>query len=273
MTSFKPTILFIPGAWHLPDVFDDTRAALATRGFPSVAVGLPAIGAEPPTKGLIDDTVAVHNEIERLSDEEKQVVVVAHSYGGMVGAGAVKGLGYAERQKAGKKGGVIMLVYMAAFVAKSGTSLLDMLGGKWLPWMKLDVSISLFAAGVISRGINSIQGDYCRAEEAAEICYNDLSPQDQEKWSSRVVHTSRAVFEDRVDHEPWRDLPCMYLFCEDDKAIPLAVQESMASLLGEYSQFRCSSSHSPFLSMPDKVAEACEVAAKIGQEKCEGKKV
>ncbi len=113
-----------------------------------------------------------------------------------------------------------------------------------------------------------MQGDYCRADEAAEICYNDLSPQDQEKWSSKTVHTSRAVFEDRVAHEPWHDLPCMYLFCEEDKAIPLPVQESMASLLGEYSQFRCQASHSPFLSMPDKVAEACELATKIGQEKC-----
>jgi hypothetical protein len=61
----------------------------------------------------------------------------------------------------------------------------------------------------------------------------------------------------------------MYLFCEDDKATPLAVQESMASLLGDYIQFRCPSSHSPFLSMPDKVAEACELAAKIGSEKCD----
>jgi hypothetical protein len=155
MTSSKPTVLFIPGAWHLPDVFEDTRAALAARGFPSVAVGLPAIGAEPPTKGLKDDTVAVHQEIGRLSDESKQVVVVGHSYGGMVGAGAVKGLGFAERQKAGKNGGVIMLVYMAAFVAKSGTSLLDMLGGKWLPWMKLDVSTSLFTTCVILRSTNS----------------------------------------------------------------------------------------------------------------------
>ncbi|CEO59973.1 hypothetical protein PMG11_04620 [Penicillium brasilianum] len=268
MTLSKTTILFIPGAWHLPDVFDDTRAALTVRGIPSAAVALPSIGEEPPNKGLADDTIAVRNEIERLSDEGKQVVVVAHSYGGMVGAGAVKGLGYTERQKGGKTGGVIMLVYMAAFVAKLGTSLLDMLGGNWLPWMKLDVSGCCFLTRMASIDANSMQGDYCRAEEAAEICYNDLSLREQEKWSSRIVHTSRAVFEERVAHEPWHDLPCMYLFCEDDKAIPLAVQESMASLLGDYSQFRCPSSHSPFLSMPDKVAEACELAAKIGCEKC-----
>ncbi|KAJ5217439.1 hypothetical protein N7468_010447 [Penicillium chermesinum] len=239
MNSSKPTILFIPGAWHLPFVFDDTRAALAARGFPSAAVGLPAVGAEPPTKGLIDDTVAVRDEIERLSDQGKQVVVVAHSYGGMVGAGAVKGLGYAERKKRGKSGGVTMLVYMAAFVAKAGTSMSDMFGGEFPPFMKFD-------------------GDYCRAEDAEGIFYNDLSLQDRKKWSSEAVHTSRAVYEGRAAHEPWHDLPCMYIFCENDMAVPLAVQESMAGLLGEYTQFRLPSSHSPFLSMPTKLAEASD---------------
>lgn len=68
-------------------------------------------------------------------------------------------------------------------------------------------------------------------------------------------------------HEPWHSLPCMYIFCEEDQAIPMFVQESMAELLGDYSQFRCESSHSPFLSMPDKLAEGCELAAKIGLEK------
>lgn len=47
--------------------------------------------------------------------------------------GAAKGIGYTERNKSGKGGGVLVLVYIAVFVAKSGTSLLDMLGGKWLP--------------------------------------------------------------------------------------------------------------------------------------------
>jgi hypothetical protein len=63
----------------------------------------------------------------------------------------------------------------------------------------------------------------------------------------------------------------MYIFCEKDQALPLFVQESMAGLLGDYTQFRCESSHSPFLSMPEKVAEGCELAAKVGVEKCEEK--
>ncbi|KAJ5776792.1 hypothetical protein N7520_000038 [Penicillium odoratum] len=70
-----------------------------------------------------------------MKSKGKKIVVVAHSYGGMVGAGAVKGMEYAKRKKDGSNGAVVILVYLAAFVAKSGTSLQDMLGEKWLPWM------------------------------------------------------------------------------------------------------------------------------------------
>ncbi|KAJ5386409.1 hypothetical protein N7509_008950 [Penicillium cosmopolitanum] len=252
MPTDQPTILFVPGAWHGPDGFDAVRASLSSRNFPTVALALPSIGAEPPSKGLMDDTVFVQSEIKRLVNQGKRIVVVTHSYGGMVGAGAVKGLEYAERRKQGKHGGVIMLVYMAAFVASRGDSLLKMLGGNYLPWMK-------------------VQGDYCTSSNEAQTFYHDISLEDQEKWISKLTHTSRAVFEDAVMHEPWHNLPCMYIFCEKDQALPLFVQESMAGLLGDYTQFRCESSHSPFLSMPEKVAEGCELAAKVGVEQCEEK--
>lgn len=60
--------------------------------------------------------------------------------------------------------------------------------------------------------------------------------------------------------------PLCTIFFEDDRAIPIAVQESMAGLLGDYSQFRVETSHSEFLSQSGKVAKGCELAAKIGLE-------
>lgn len=143
----RPTIVFIPGAWHLPEAFDTVRALLSQRGYASEAIALPSIGAEPPTKSLNDDIEHVHAVLKRLADDEgRQIVVVCHSYGGLVGAGAVKGVEFVRRAKTpreedGKKGGVIMLVYMAAFVVPRGKSLKDMLGGEWLPWMRFDVSV------------------------------------------------------------------------------------------------------------------------------------
>lgn len=76
------------------------------------------------------------------------------------------------------------------------------------------------------------------------------------------------MFSDPVTYEPWNEVPCLYLLCENDHAIPLPVQEMLAATLGdERTEFRCTASHSPFLSMPPKVVEAIELAAKVGQEK------
>ena len=48
--------------------------------------------------------------------------MVSHSYGGMVGAGSVEGLGYAQRPKAGQPGSVILVVWLGAFVETKSKS-------------------------------------------------------------------------------------------------------------------------------------------------------
>lgn len=140
MSSVKPTIVFAPGAWHTANCFDPARNALTARGWTVEAVEYPSVGAEPPTKGLSDDAAAVRETLQRLADEGKPIVLVVHSYGGLVGANAVEGLGYKQRAKQGKTGGVIMFVYLAAFVTPLGKSIIEMLGGQPLPWMNFQVS-------------------------------------------------------------------------------------------------------------------------------------
>jgi hypothetical protein len=138
-----PIYVFVPGAWHTPDTFDGIRALLSKRGHDSEAIALPSVGAVEPTKsGLHVDIAHTNGVLRALADQGHQIIVVTHSYGGMVGAGAVEGLGYAQRSKAGQLGGVIMVVWLAAFVTPKGKSVIDMLGGNWLPWMLLSVCIS-----------------------------------------------------------------------------------------------------------------------------------
>ncbi|KAI9726852.1 MAG: hypothetical protein M1834_001486 [Cirrosporium novae-zelandiae] len=246
----KPTVVFVPGAWHLPEGFDQARTILTKNNYPSVAPALPSVDAEPPTKTLNDDIDYFHKVLADLADQGKQLIVIPHSYGGLVGAGAVKGLGYAERAKAGKKGGVIMLMYMSAFVVPKGKSLKDMLGGQFLPWMKFD-------------------GNYCHSSDQHNIFYHDLPKEEQEKWISKLKHTSASVFSDAATNEPWNDgLPCMFLFCDQDHAIPPPVQDGMSKLLGEGAPgYHADASHSVFLSKPECVKEACDVATKAGREK------
>jgi pimeloyl-ACP methyl ester carboxylesterase len=131
----SPTIVFAPGGWHRPGCFDLVSADLNLRGYETEGVSYPSVGAEPPNKGLADDATALRVMIERLADHGKQVVLVTHSYGGIVGANAVEGLAYRQRAREGKKGGVVMFVYLSAFAIRKGSCLLDQLGNMWLPWM------------------------------------------------------------------------------------------------------------------------------------------
>lgn len=142
MISPKPTIMFAPGAWHTPDSFGLVQDALHARGWSTEAVSYPSVGAEPPTKGLDDDATALRAALERACDVGKKIVLVVHSYGGLVGANAVQGLGYQQRLQQGLAGGIIMFVYLAAFVTPLGKSIKDMLGGQLLPWMNVQVCVT-----------------------------------------------------------------------------------------------------------------------------------
>ncbi|ORY58904.1 Alpha/beta hydrolase fold-1 [Pseudomassariella vexata] len=253
MSSFaeNPTIIFATGAWHTTQCFDLVREKLTKVNWPTEAVSYPSVGAEPPTKGLADDAAAVRATIEKLAGEGKQVVLVVHSYGGLVGANAVEGLGFAERQAKGEKGGVILFVYLAAFVTPMGGSIKQMLGGQFLPWM-------------------NFQGDtgYVHADDPKQIFYHDVEGEQLEQALSTLKHQSAPVFTDVVSYEPWHKIECLYMICEEDKALPAFIQEGMAKSLGESSQtVRIKASHSPFLSQPDAVVDGLVSSTKVVLER------
>lgn len=135
----NPTIVFSLDAWVIPEVFDSVRDNLRTIGYPSECLAHPSMGADPPSKPLEDDINAFHTLLINLADEEKNIIVIAHSYGGVVASSAVDSLSVKARQKLGKRGGVVRFIYLAAFALDKGQSLLGMLGGQFLPWMEVEV--------------------------------------------------------------------------------------------------------------------------------------
>lgn len=135
----KPTFVFSLGAWNTPIVFDSVRDRLNTLGYPSECPAHPSIGAEPPSLTLEDDVASLRRVLMTLADEAKDIVLVAHSYGGVVASTASEGLLKQVHAETGKPGGIVKIVYLAAFALDKGQSLLGMLGGAYLPWMKVEV--------------------------------------------------------------------------------------------------------------------------------------
>ncbi|KAJ5494854.1 hypothetical protein N7463_010941 [Penicillium fimorum] len=131
----EPGFCFVPGVWHAADTFDLVRDLMHKRGLATEAISTPSVGASSPDKGLHADVKHTHAVLKEMVESGRQVVVVNHSYGGIVGAGGVEGLGYAQRRKTGFPGGVLMEVWLAVFVTPKGKTVMAMLGGNLLPWM------------------------------------------------------------------------------------------------------------------------------------------
>jgi pimeloyl-ACP methyl ester carboxylesterase len=123
-TAKKPTLVFVPGAWHPPSCYDIIIKILSSPpySYPCVAITTPTVGAEPPILTLQHDVDAIRAVTTVLADEGKEILLVMHSYGGLPGSQSCEGLSKTERERQGKKGGVIALVYIAAFVFPEGTT-------------------------------------------------------------------------------------------------------------------------------------------------------
>lgn len=143
----RPVIVVVPAAWHMPIHYRAYTNQLQNAGYDTVTQRLPSTGsADPNAQSVAGDADFIRNTMLMPSiDAGQDVVLVMHSYSGGPGSVAAKGLSVAERRAAGKPGGIIGLIYVCAFVAKQGQSLLDGSGGKFAPWVIEYVSHSLLS--------------------------------------------------------------------------------------------------------------------------------
>ena len=133
-TEALPTILLIQGSFQTPQVYQNLVAGLVAHGYPTIHPRLPSCSdTESPTfpqLSLIDDALVIRTELTRqIEYEGKIVVVVMHSYGGLVGSEAtIEEFGYDKRQAQGLPGGVIHFFYYASFVLEEGQSVFSAFG-------------------------------------------------------------------------------------------------------------------------------------------------
>lgn len=117
MTLKKPIIIFVPGFWEGPRVFDRVRTTLASHGYPTQAVTTACTGKTSSSGLTIDDDVAaVRALVEPIVEAGQEVLMVLHSAGGFIGSAALKGLCAPQRKEEGKIGGVTHILFLCAGV-------------------------------------------------------------------------------------------------------------------------------------------------------------
>ena len=129
----KPAIVVIPGGACPVVFYNDLVSSLIKHGHEAETHNLRSYTDDPKGTeplGLADDAAYLHEKIEALADQGKDVVVVGHSYGGLVTTDAAHGLSKTERARAGKRGGIVRIIYLTCIVGAVGSSSAETCAGR-----------------------------------------------------------------------------------------------------------------------------------------------
>ncbi|KXJ85313.1 Alpha/beta hydrolase fold-1 [Microdochium bolleyi] len=115
--SSKPVVLLVHGAWHTPGHYHLLIKALQAAGHTVIAPPLATAGPSDLIvgKGVPDDLARLEEAIGPHIESGKEIILVAHSYGGFPGTYYVKDRTAAERKARGLEGGFVAAVYIAAY--------------------------------------------------------------------------------------------------------------------------------------------------------------
>lgn len=96
-----------------------------------------------------------------------------------------------------------------------------------------------------------------------QVAFNDLSAEKTTLYISQLTHSSAVVFATPSTFEAWTNaIPCAYIFCSMDNALPLPIQQGMALRFGPDAEtYTLQSGHCPFLSIPEELLEVMEKAS------------
>jgi pimeloyl-ACP methyl ester carboxylesterase len=138
MAQSLPTIVFLAGAFADPSCFAELAARFNQAGYPTVYAHVLSLNPEDLISATTsrDAEYVRENTIVPMLEAGKDVVVFAHSYGGVVGGAAAVGL--SKSAETGNKGGVIGLLYLVGNLVGEGTSLKQAVGGAYPPFIKED---------------------------------------------------------------------------------------------------------------------------------------
>ena len=237
-SSEKPTILFIHGAWDDGSAWDIVCNSLSKQGYSTVAPSLPSPESRPPASSHLEDANFIRQELRILVHEQnKEVIVVGHSYGGFVAIESIRGFGKHETGQ----GGVLHCPVMSAFVGCKGESVMSILDNEIQEFLGVDVSMTpVFSYNPFQADIRVVQPenpDYVIVRGAEMAFFNDVDPSVAASRLGTAAPHPYATFLSKIQN-PCRSPPSernddrkvvslTYLICTNDQGIPEGLQPRM----------------------------------------------
>lgn len=225
-TADKPTIVLVHGAFADGTGWQHVIPLLQKKGYNVIAV-------QNPLSSLDEDIATT----KRVIDAQKgPVVVVGHSYGGVVITGAAAG-----------NPNVKALVYIAAFAPEANEPVGPLTEKYPAP---LGKALRPDAAGFL----------YVDRKMFRDVIAADVSPAEASVMAvaQKPVHSS--VFAATIPVAAWKTIPSWFLVSRNDRALNPDLERFYAKRAGAKT-IEVNSSHLVFVSQPKVVAELIEQAA------------
>lgn len=231
----KSTFVLVHGAWSDESAWNAVTPFLKAKGYNTIVVNLPGHGKDDTAYTSITLQSYV-DAVEKEIGSNKNIILVGHSMAGIVISQVAE-----DMPKSIKK-----LVYLAAYLPQNGQSLLDL--------AKTD---SESHAGKFLR-IDQPNASAGIAQEAVvDIFAADGSKSIKEQYSKGVKPDPLTPFSTpvKLTDQHFGSTDKVYIYTKNDHAIGYAKQLDMAKAGLVKTEYTLLSNHTPFLSIPEKVAD------------------
>ncbi|GGN59110.1 alpha/beta hydrolase [Actinoplanes lobatus] len=229
----KPTIVLVHGAFADAAGWSGVLKRLIRAGYPVLA---PA----NPLRGVDSDSAYLASVLATIAGP---IVLVGHSYGGVVITNAATG-----------NPNVKALVYVAAFAPDAGDTVLH------LQTLHEGTKLTLDALDFRPYPGDHIDG-YVKRDVFREVFAGDLSREEADLlWATQRPGDGSTL--QTASGEPgWKTIPSYYLVARNDNLIPAAAQRFMAAR-AKARTVEVSASHVAHISQPRVLADLIEKAAR-----------
>jgi pimeloyl-ACP methyl ester carboxylesterase len=235
----KPTIVLVHGAWADGSSWDAVTRSLQEQGY---TVLVPP----NPLRGLTDDAAYLASFLAQRTSGP--VVLVGHSYGGVVITNAATG-----------GGDVRALVYVNAFMPDEGETVVGVLDGSGSALAVADPTTVLDLAGYPGAPEGAAEA-FLKPQTVHDSFAQDLPEAD--RWTIVASQRPASLVANIEPSGPpaWKTLPSWAVIGTDDRVIPVAVLRHFAERAGS-TVSELSASHVSMVSHPDAAVDAILAAA------------
>jgi pimeloyl-ACP methyl ester carboxylesterase len=230
------TFVLVHGAWMAPYAWEKVSKALTSSGNKVIVVELPGHGGDQTAPSGITLDAYRNKVVGAINEIDGKVILVGHSLGGMI-ISVVAELIPDKIEK---------LIYVGAYLPGNGQSLLSI--------ASTDAKSLLGPALIPSEDKTTLD---VQRDKITDIFCADASSANQAllvknyRVEPAIPFTNNAV----LSSERFGKVDKAYIHTLQDRVISMDVQNQMVSANGLKEVYSLSSSHTPFLSMPDKLSK------------------